>query len=65
MKTIYHIQDDLEVLSKMIKDSKITLQYTNNDRSNSKYRRLIIDRIRTLKSQYLITKYKSINSMKL
>lgn len=61
MKTIYSIEDDLEVLSKMIKDNRIMLKYSNN----SKINRLIIDKIILLKNQYLLTRYKTINNMKL
>ena len=57
MKTIYSIEDDLEVLSKMIKDNNIMLKHSNN----SKINRLIIDKIRLLKNQYLLTKYKTID----
>ena len=61
MKTIYSIEDDLEVLSKMIKDNSIMLKHSNNSKTN----RLIVDKIILLKNQYLLTRYKSINSMKL
>jgi hypothetical protein len=61
MKTIYSIEDDLEVLSKMISNNRIMLKYSNNSKSN----RLIIDKIILLKNQYLLTRYKTINNMKL
>lgn len=57
MKTIYSIEDDLEVLSKMIKDNSIMLKHSNNSKTN----RLIVDKIILLKNQYLLTRYKSIS----